>query len=334
MRQYFVVLLYFCTQEYHYMDKQEGIIIKTTGNEHTVRCLDKEYTCKLRGQFRIKGIKTTNPIAVGDHVMFIEDLQQPLTHGIITDICPRKNYIYRKSVNLSKITHIIASNIDHAFLVISITDPKTPLGFIDRFLVAAESFRIPTTIVFNKQDLYTADIQQEAMQLEAIYKPLNYNAIFTSTRTGYGMDKLKEAMQNKVSLFCGQSGVGKSSLVNYLEPQLHLRTGNISAYNEKGRHTTTFAQMHALNMGGYIIDTPGIKEFGLIEYQKEEVCHYFPEMMALLDQCRFANCTHTHEPDCAIKQAVENGTIALSRYNNYLAIVNSEDIDRKEWMIK
>lgn len=316
------------------MDTHEGIVIKTTGKEYSVLCNQMHYTCRLKGQFRIKGIKTTNPVAVGDHVLFNIDPSAPHTDGVITDICPRKNYIYRKSVNLSKITHIIAANIDSAFLIISITDPKTPLGFIDRFLVGAESFRIATTIVFNKYDLYTGEDKKQAQQWAEIYQKLNYPCIFTSARSGLGTDTLKKAMQNKVSLFCGQSGVGKSSLVNYIEPALNIKTGEISRYNEKGRHTTTFAQMHSLSMGGYIIDTPGIKEFGLIEYKKEEVCHYFPEMLHLQSRCRFTDCTHTHEPDCAVKQAVENGDIALTRYNNYLAILNSDDINRKEWTLR
>ena len=316
------------------MDTQEGIVTKTTGKEYTVLRENECYTCKLKGQFRIKGIKTTNPIAVGDHVMFTFDPLNPSNDGVIVDICPRKNYIYRKSVNLSKITHIIAANIDSAFLIVSLTDPKTPLGFIDRFLVSAEAFRIATTIVFNKYDLYSQEDKIQAQRLADVYQKIHYPCLFTSARNGMGLDTLTNAMKNKVSLFCGQSGVGKSSIVNSIEPGLHLKTGEISQYNEKGKHTTTFAQMHALNMGGYIIDTPGIKEFGLIEYKKEEVCHYFPEMLSLQNQCRFSNCTHTHEPDCMVKQAVENGDIALWRYNNYLAIINSEDINRKEWTLK
>ncbi len=315
------------------MIKEEGLVIKSTGSFYLVRGQNGSIiTCKLRGKFRIQGIKTTNPIAVGDKVLFIREDKQE--YGFITDIKPRKNFIYRKSVNLSKISHIIAANIDCAFLVISLIEPRTPLGFIDRFLVASESFGIRTILVFNKIDLYNADLEQLQERLQKMYSGIGYECISTSIVNGTGMEILKSEMKGKVSLFSGQSGVGKSSIINYLEPGLQLKIGDISDYNNKGKHTTTFAEMFELSFGGFIIDTPGIKEFGLIRYKKEEVSHYFPEMLKLLPECKFNNCTHTHEPGCAIKEAWEEGKIADSRYQNYLGIIHDEDIDLKDWMLE
>lgn len=314
------------------MNKEQGLIMKSTGSSYIVRTQNDDIiTCKLRGKFRIQGIKATNPIAVGDNVLFTRENQQD---GSITDILPRKNYIYRKSVNLSKISHIIAANIDAAFLIVGMTNPRTPLGFIDRFLVAAESFRIKTILVFNKTDLYDSDLQQTQKQLQEIYSNIGYQCLSTSVITKEGLNVLKSEMQDKVSLFSGQSGVGKSSIINCIEPDLQLKVSNISDYNSKGKHTTTFAEMFELSFGGFIIDTPGIKEFGLIHYEKEEISHYFPEMLELLPQCKFSNCTHTHEPGCAVKQAWEEGKIADSRYQNYLAIIHGEDIELKEWMLE
>jgi len=314
-------------------NKIDGLVVKSTGSSYIVRTKGNQVIeCKLRGNFRIKGIKSTNPIAVGDNVSFIED--KKTRYGFITDIKGRKNYIYRKSINLSKITHIIAANVDKAFLITSLAEPRTPLGFIDRFLTAAEAFRIPTTIVFNKIDLYDEKCKHYHAQLAALYGNIGYACIDSSTVGNMGIEKIKEAMQNEISLFCGQSGVGKSSIINVLDSELNLKIASVSDYNNKGKHTTTFAEMFPLSFGGYIIDTPGIKEFGLIQYKKEEVSHYFPEMLRLLEQCKFNNCTHTHEPDCAVKQALEEGKIAQSRYLNYLSIINNEDILLKDWMLE
>lgn len=314
------------------MDKEQGLVIKSTGSSYLVRTQNGTIiNCKLRGKFRIQGIKATNPIAVGDNILFTRENQQD---GSITDILPRKNYIYRKSVNLSKISHIIAANIDAAFLIVSMTEPRTPLGFIDRFLVAAESFRIKTILVFNKMDLYDSGLKTAQKQLQKTYTGIGYDCISTSAITGEGMDILKSEMKDKVSLFSGQSGVGKSSIINRIESDLQLKVSTVSDYNNKGKHTTTFAEMFELSFGGFIIDTPGIKEFGLIHYEKEEISHYFPEMLELLPQCKFSNCTHTHEPGCAVKQAWEEGKIADSRYQNYLAIIHGEDIELKEWMLE
>ena len=312
---------------------EEGWVVKSTGSLYLVRTHNAEIiTCKLRGKFRLDGIKTTNPITVGDIVSFERDSGQG--YGFITTIRDRKNYIYRKSTNLSKITHIIAANIDCAFLIISMMEPRTPLGFIDRFLVAAESFRIKTVLIFNKTDLYNPKIEQICQKWQDLYTNIGYECISTSVVTGQGIDLLKEKMQDKISLFSGQSGVGKSSIINMLEPDLKLKTNYVSDYNNKGKHTTTFAEMFELSFGGFIIDTPGIKEFGLIQYKKEEVSHYFPEMLNLLSACKFHNCTHTHEPHCAVKQSLENGEIATSRYQNYLSIIQHEDIELKDWMLE
>jgi ribosome biogenesis GTPase len=314
-------------------NREEGLVVKSTGSSYLVRTQAQEVVeCKLRGNFRIKGIKSTNPIAVGDKVFFIQE--EKSEQGFIVDIQERKNYIYRKSTNLSKITHIIAANIDCAFLVVSLTEPRTPLGFIDRFLVAAEAFRIPTKIIFNKSDLYDKKCKENHAKLSKIYGEIGYECIETSVVTQQGMQRVKEAMQDKTSLFCGQSGVGKSSIINILEPELALKMGDLSHYNNKGKHTTTFAEMFPLSFGGFIIDTPGIKEFGLIKYEKEEVSHYFPEMLRLLHHCKFSNCTHTHEPQCAVKEALESGEIAHSRYLNYLSIIENEDILLKDWMLE
>jgi ribosome biogenesis GTPase len=314
-------------------NKEEGLVIKSTGSFYLVRTHDGRIVeCKLRGKFRIQGIKITNPVTVGDIVLFVHDNQQ--NYGIITDIQERKNYICRKSINLSKISHLIASNIDCVFLIISLKDPRTPLGFIDRFLVATESFRIKTVLVFNKTDLYDAQTQTDHHYLQNIYTLIGYECLSISVLTKEGLNELKLKMQDKVSLFGGQSGVGKSSIINSLDSNLKLKIGNISDYNNKGKHTTTFAEMFELSFGGFIIDTPGIKEFGLIQYKKEEVSHYFPEMLKLLPECKFNNCTHTHEPHCRVKQALEEGTIAPSRYQNYLDVIQNEDINLKDWMLE
>ena len=314
-------------------NKEEGVVIKSTGSLYLVRTQNTSVlACRLRGKFRIQGIKTTNPITVGDNVVFERNNLQ--NQGVIMEIKDRKNYICRKSINLSKISHIIASNIDVAFLVVSMVEPRTPLGFIDRFLVAAESFRIKTILIFNKIDLNNAKTQEICQKWQDLYTSIGYECITTSAVTGQGMDILKQKMQGQVSLFSGQSGVGKSSIINMLEPNLQLKTAHVSDYNSKGKHTTTFAEMFELSFGGFIIDTPGIKEFGLIQYKKEEVSHYFPEMLQLLDQCKFSNCTHTHEPQCAVKQALEECKIAQSRYINYLSIIHNEDILLKDWMLE
>ena len=286
---------------------KKGLVLKSTGTWYDVLTEDqKVIPCRLRGKFRIEGIKNTNPLVVGDHVLF--ELMEDQT-GIITEIEKRKNYIDRKSTKLSKISHLIAANIDQAFLVVTLQDPRTSLGFIDRFLVAAEGFRIPTTLVFNKMDIYEEEMLEMVDYLSDLYSSVGYSILHTSIFTKEGIDPLREKMFGKVSLFSGHSGVGKSALINTLYPGLDLKVGELSQYHRKGRHTTTFAQMFQLEAQTFIIDTPGIKEFGLIEYSKDEIRDYFPEIRAYNNQCRFADCTHVHEPDCEVIKAVEEGKI-------------------------
>ena len=310
----------------------EGIVIKSTGSWYDVYQDDATVVkCRLRGQFRIKGIKNTNPVVVGDRVGFIMEEDG---NGQIVDIEPRKNYIERKSTNLSKISHLIASNIDIVFLVVTLKQPRTSLGFIDRFLMAAEGFRIPVCLVFNKMDLYSDEELKIVHELEELYVKVGYEWLEYSAQNPVNKELLKEKMKNRVSLFSGHSGVGKSAIVNTVEPGLNLRIGAISEAHQKGMHTTTFAQMFPLENGGFIIDTPGIKEFGLIQYSKEEVRDYFPEIRKFNNLCKFDNCTHTHEPGCKVLEAVENGEIAQSRYNNYLAILNDDDLKIEDWKLK
>ena len=308
---------------------KKGLVLKSTGTWYDVLTEDqKVIPCRLRGKFRIEGIKNTNPLVVGDHVLF--ELMEDQT-GIITEIEKRKNYIDRKSTKLSKISHLIAANIDQAFLVVTLQDPRTSLGFIDRFLVAAEGFRLPTTLVFNKMDIYEEEMLEMVDYLSDLYSSVGYSILHTSIFTKEGIDPLREKMFGKVSLFSGHSGVGKSALINTLYPGLDLKVGELSQYHRKGRHTTTFAQMFQLEAQTFIIDTPGIKEFGLIEYSKDEIRDYFPEIRAYNNQCRFADCTHVHEPDCEVIKAVEEGKIPPSRYLNYVAILEDDDLKIADW---
>ena len=299
---------------------QEGIVIKSTGSWYEVRNESGEVVlCRLRGKIRLDGIRATNPVAVGDKVIFEKENNKDTC--VINKILPRHNVIVRKSVNLSKASHIIASNIDQAILVATIAQPRTSTGFIDRFLVTAEAYHIPTTIVFNKCDLYDEEQMAQAEELISTFENIGYKSFMISAKTGYRCDELKEIMKDKVSLFSGHSGVGKSALVNRLDPNLNVRVGEISDVHEKGKHTTTFSQMFPLSFGGYIIDSPGIKEFGLYDMEKETLAQRFPEMRNLMHECKFSNCTHLHEPHCAIKDAVENNVIADWRYNDYCSMM-------------
>jgi len=310
----------------------DGLVTKSTGSWYSV--LDEStggrLDCRLRGQFRIHGIKNTNPVIVGDRVEY--DIEKDGS-GVITRIEPRKNYIERKSTNLSKISHIIAANIDLAFLVITLREPRTSLGFIDRFLVAAEGFRIPVCMVFNKMDLYNDAEKAVVQELSELYTNVGYQVSHTSLVTGDGIDTLREMISGKVCLFSGHSGTGKSAIISAIDPALNLRTGDISKVHNKGKHTTTFAEMFPL-AGGYMVDTPGIKEFGLIQYSKEEIRDYFPEIRAYNNRCKFDDCSHVHEPGCLVQEAVENGEIALSRYLNYLAILEADDMKLADWELK
>ena len=273
----------------------------------------------------MRGIDSTNPIAVGDVVEW--ELQEDGT-GVITDIEDRKNYIIRKSVKLSKQTQILAANIDMAWLVVTPAFPKTSTGFIDRFIAAAESFRIPCGLLFNKSDLFTGDLEAVQDEIIAIYTPLGYPCYKISAATGQGINEIKAAFKDKVNLLSGHSGVGKSSLINALEPALQLKTGDISRQHLKGKHTTTFAEMHPLTFGGHLIDTPGIREFVNIDFKPTEIGHYFVEIRERMQQCRFNNCLHDNEKDCAVKAAVERGEINRERYYNYMSMLRNEDIFR------
>ncbi len=280
------------------------------------------HDCRIKGKFRIKGIKNTNPIAVGDRVVF--ELEEE-NRGVITEIHPRDNYIIRKSVNLSKQTHIIASNIDLAFLVVTLNNPPTSTTFIDRFLVTAEAYSIKTVLLFNKVDTYNDDELTEVKYLASVYRKAGYECIGISAATGKNIDKVKAAMEGKTCVVSGHSGAGKSTLINAIDPHLHLRTAAISQLHQQGQHTTTFAEMFDLPFGARIIDTPGIKGFGMVEIDNNSLTDYFPEFFALKHHCKFNNCLHTDEPQCAIKEALERDEIAWSRYKSYLQILSGDD---------
>lgn len=304
----------------------KGIVYKSTGSWYSVKAEDGTfYDCRIKGKFRIGGIKSTNPVAVGDHVLFDVDNKGDETVGVIKHIEERENYIIRKSVNLSKQTHIIASNIDVAFLLITLNNPPTFTTFIDRFLVTAEAYHINAVLLFNKVDTYNEDELLEIKYLAAVYRNIGYECIGISATTGKNIDKVKAIMKDKVTMFSGHSGVGKSTLVNAIEPGLDLKTSKISEQHLQGQHTTTFAEMFDLSFGGQIIDTPGIKGFGVVEIDKEELGDYFPEFFELKEHCKFNNCLHLEEPHCAVKEALETEEIAWSRYKSYLQILEGDE---------
>ena len=303
-----------------------GLVYKSTGSWYTVKNQDGQFfECRIKGKFRMQGIKSTNPIAVGDVVDFELDETSDTTVGIINKIHDRKNYIVRKSVNLSKQTHIIASNIDTVFLLITINNPPTTTSFIDRFLVTAEAYDIETVLVFNKIDTYDDAMKDEQLYLQHVYSEIGYKCLKVSALGNTGIAGLKEIMTGKVSMFSGHSGVGKSTLVNALEPGLSLKTKNISEQSMQGQHTTTFAEMYDLSFDAKIIDTPGIKGFGIVDMEPGEVSDYFPEFFRLKDQCKFNNCLHKEEPHCAVKKALDENKVAWSRYNSYLKILEGDD---------
>lgn len=307
-----------------------GIVVKSTGSWHHVKLADGSvYECKLKGQYRIQGLKATNPVVVGDMVM-IRLLEDKKT-AVIEKIEERKNYIIRKSKKLSKQVHIIAANIDMAYLIVTLAMPRTSTGFIDRFLITAEAYHIPASLIFNKIDLYDEKLRSAHEKLIKTYTEAGYPCIEVSALRGDNITALTRLLEGKINLFSGHSGVGKSALINAIDPSLNLKTGEISEMFLKGKHTTTFTEMLCLKNQGFIIDTPGIKEFGLIDFKREDLTHYFPEFFKLLTQCKYYNCTHISEPGCAVKQALEKGLISESRYKNYLSIFYGEDIDIKEW---
>jgi ribosome biogenesis GTPase len=308
----------------------KGTVIKSTGSWYQVLAENKQvYECRLKGTFRLKGQKNTNPITVGDHVEI--EIEANTQNAVISKLEERKNYIIRKATNLSKQTHIIASNIDQAILVVTLAYPRTSTGFIDRFLVTAEAYSIPVIIVFNKADMYEGAALEVVNELAAVYQKAGYKTVLTSAIKNKGIDELKLLMNDKVSLISGHSGVGKSTLINALEPSLNLKVSEISETHEKGMHTTTFAEMFPLSFGGFIIDTPGIKEFGMVDIKPEELGHFFPEIRELMHHCKYNNCLHQNEPGCAVRNAVEENLLDEERYINYLNILNSEELKKKHY---
>lgn len=303
---------------------KKGIVYRSTGSWYTVQSEGVFYECRIKGKLRLKGIKSTNPVAVGDWVYFEVDSHANANEGNITKIEERQNYIVRKSVNLSKQTHVIASNIDQVFLIVTLNNPPTFPAFIDRFLVTAEAYQIPAIILFNKIDTYSKLELEEITLLQKTYENIGYSTYLISAIQDEGIEKVKELMQDKVSMFSGHSGVGKSTLVNAISPSLDLKTAAISKQHQQGMHTTTFAEMFALSNGIKIIDTPGIKGFGVVDMLPEEIGNYFPEFYVRKSNCKFHNCIHVNEPNCAVIESVEKGEIAFSRYSSYTQMMEED----------
>ena len=302
----------------------EGIVVSSTGSWYEVTTERGTLSCRIRGRLRLKGIRSTNPVVVGDRVVVEPDGDS----SAIVEILPRHNYVIRRASNLSKESHIIAANVDRALLIVTLHSPSTPREFVDRFLVTCEAYKVPVTIVIGKADTLEGEYAAETAEFEAIYRDAGYDIIRLSSTTGQGVETIRTMLKGHTTLVAGNSGVGKSTLVSAIDPSLDIRTGEISESHHKGKHTTTFSTMYPIEQG-YIIDTPGIKGFGLIDIESRELCRYFPEMMRLAPNCRFYNCTHTHEPGCAVVKAVEEGTVAMSRYESYLKILDEDDKYRK-----
>ena len=301
-----------------------GLVIRNTGSSYLVRTDDgRDQECRIKGTFRIKGIKSTNPIAVGDYVEFADSREGEPAY--ITGIEERRNYIIRRSSNLSKQSHILACNLDQVMLVVTVNHPITSPVFIDRFLASAWAYRVPAILVFNKSDLLSDEDLSTYRELKSLYTEIGYTCLQCDALHGDGLEQIRSALKDKVTLMAGNSGVGKSTLVNRILPELNQRTGEISEKHDTGMHTTTFSEMFQLPEGGWIIDTPGIKGFGTFDMEHEEISHYFPEIFKYSAECRYGDCTHTCEPDCAVIRAVETGRIHLSRYNSYLSMLEDED---------
>ena len=307
---------------------KKGLVYRSTGSWYSVESDGCFYACRIKGKLRLKGIKSTNPIAVGDRVWFEVDENAVEPEGTIVGIEERQNYIVRKSVNLSKQTHIIASNIDQVFLLITLHNPPTFTAFIDRFLVTAEAYHIPAVLVFNKMDTCSPEQENEIDALATIYQTIGYKTLKISATEGQNIDEIKSMMQGKVSMFSGHSGVGKSTLINAIAPDLNLKTAALSDQHQQGIHTTTFAEMFAFPNGMKLIDTPGIKGFGVVDMQPDEIGNYFPEFTTLRSACKFHNCMHQNEPQCAVIEAFENGIVAESRYQNYLQMLETDSTYR------
>jgi ribosome biogenesis GTPase len=303
---------------------EKGLVLKSTGSRYKVLYGDGlTLSCSVKGKLRIKEVQTTNPVAVGDNVLF--DIDKKTNSGIITEVLARRNYILRKASNLSKQYQIIAANIDQAFLMITIILPETQLEFIDRFLITAEAYRIPATIIINKTDLYS-DAEVEKMEyLESVYSKIGYDCIRLSLKDKNSLDTIIPLMKNRINLISGNSGVGKTTLLNLINPGLNLKTAEISDYHKQGKHITTFPEMHKMPFGGFVIDTPGIRGFGVADMERNEIYHFFREIFKASRNCRFTNCLHLDEPGCAVRSAVENGEIDFLRYRSYLNIMEGDD---------
>jgi ribosome biogenesis GTPase len=303
---------------------EEGVVLKSTGSRYRILSSDgKILECSIRGKLRIQELRTTNPVAVGDNVHF--EFDRKSNSGIITEVLDRRNYILRKASNLSKHSQIIAANVDQVFLMITIILPETPVEFIDRFLITAEAYRVPAIIIINKTDIYDIHEIEKMKYLESMYGKIGYECILISVREKSGLERLKSLMKDKISLVSGNSGVGKTTLLNTFDPALRLKTGEISDYHKQGKHITTFPEMHKMPFGGFVIDTPGIRGFGVVDMERNEIYHFFREIFRISRDCRFNNCLHLDEPECAVRDAVEKGDIDFLRYRSYINIMEGDN---------